>query len=149
MSKILVLQGPNLNLLGQREPAIYGSQSLAALHQAMREHAQRWHYELTFLQSQIEGELINAIQQASAEHYCGIIANFAAYAHTSISLLDACRCIDLPIIEVHLSNVYQREAYRQTLLTAAAASGIITGLGSQGYLLALTALHHLLTNQSE
>ncbi|EBA17834.1 3-dehydroquinate dehydratase [Roseobacter sp. SK209-2-6] len=139
MSSILILNGPNLNLLGTRQPEVYGSETLQMIEKACRDHAQAKGLEVDCLQSNHEGELIDAIHNARGKHQ-GIILNAGAYTHTSIALMDAVFSVELPMIEIHLSNIHAREAFRHTSYIARAALGQICGFGSQGYLLALDAL---------
>lgn len=136
---ILILNGPNLNLLGQREPEIYGRTTLADIEAMCREEAARFGVEVECRQSNGEGELVTWIQQAP-ERFAGLVLNAGAYSHTSIALLDAVRSLSVPLIEVHLSNIYQRESFRQHSYISLAAKGIICGFGSRGYLMALGAL---------
>lgn len=140
MKKILVLHGPNLNLLGSREPAVYGSASLEAINSLLREKALQQDISLICKQSNHEGELIEIIQGAKNEAVDYIIINPAAYTHTSIALRDALLAVSIPFIEVHLSNIYQREAFRQHSYFSDIAQGVIMGFGSKGYLLALEAI---------
>ncbi|MGH6898628.1 MAG: type II 3-dehydroquinate dehydratase [Geminicoccaceae bacterium] len=136
---ILILNGPNLNLLGQREPEIYGRTTLADIEAMCREEAARFGVEVECRQSNGEGELVTWIQQAP-ERFAGLVLNAGAYSHTSIALLDAVRSLSVPLIEMHLSNIYQRESFRQHSYISLAAKGIICGFGSRGYLMALGAL---------
>jgi 3-dehydroquinate dehydratase II len=136
---ILVLNGPNLNLLGTREPSIYGRESLADIEKACQQRAQKLGFGLEFRQSNHEGELIDCIQKARGR-MAGIVINPAGYGHSSVALLDALLACELPIIEVHLSNIFRREAFRRHSYVSEAARGVICGLGSRGYLLALEAL---------
>ncbi len=136
---ILILNGPNLNLLGTREPNIYGRETLATIEAACRDRATALGLETDFRQSNDEGELVAWIQEAPKAH-AGIIINAAAYTHTSVAILDALSAIDLPIIEVHLSNIHRREEFRHHSYVSKAADGMICGLGGQGYELALEAL---------
>jgi 3-dehydroquinate dehydratase II len=136
---ILILNGPNLNLLGQREPEIYGRTTLADIEAMCREEAARLGVEVECRQSNSEGELVTWVQQAP-ERFAGVILNAGAYSHTSIALLDAVRSLSIPLIEVHLSNIYQRESFRQHSYISLAAKGVICGFGSRGYLMALGAL---------
>lgn len=136
---ILVLHGPNLNLLGTREVSIYGVQTLGQINQSLLARAKEYQMRLEILQSNHEGELIDAIHQAR-DWASGIIINPAAYTHTSVALRDALAAAELPTIEVHLSNVHARESFRHKSLTAPVVWGQIVGLGSLGYLLALDAL---------
>ncbi len=137
--KFLVLHGPNLNLLGTREPGIYGSQTLADINASLLELSIDLGCELSFFQSNTEGELIDAIQ-AAAQGCRGIVLNPAAYTHTSIAIRDALSSVGLPCVEVHLSNIHSRESFRHTSLIAPVAIGQICGFGSDSYLLALRAL---------
>lgn len=137
--KILVLNGPNLNLLGVREPAVYGRQDYAALLDAVHAEAAALGAEVDVLQSNIEGELVTWIQQALGV-YDGILINPAAYTHTSVALLDALKAVALPAVEVHLSNIHAREAFRAHSYTATACVGQVLGFGLQSYALGLRAL---------
>lgn len=139
MLRILVLHGPNLNLLGTREQSIYGTQSLDSLDSALAKLADDLAMEVDIRQSNVEGELVNWIQE-SATGYDGIIINPAAYTHTSIAIRDAIAAVGLPTIEVHLSNIHQREPFRHHSHIAAVALGQIAGFGPSGYLLALRGL---------
>ncbi len=136
---VLILNGPNLNMLGKREPEIYGSTTLADIEQLCNAHATSIGLDCTFMQSNHEGELVEAIQNATG-HHSGIIINAAAYTHTSVALMDAIKAVGLPCIEVHLSNVFSRESFRHTSYISLAATGVICGLGAKGYVLALDAL---------
>lgn len=137
--RFLVLNGPNLDQLGQREPDIYGRTTLADLEAQIAALAADLGVQVRCLQSNHEGVLIDAIH--AAQHDChGIILNPAGYGHTSVALRDALSCSPLPAVEVHLSNVHRREAFRHHTYTAAAALGVISGLGAHGYQLALRAL---------
>ncbi|MBO6949474.1 MAG: type II 3-dehydroquinate dehydratase [Rhodospirillales bacterium] len=138
-STILILNGPNLNMLGTREPEIYGSETLADVEARCRSRAETLGVEIDFRQSNIEGELVGWIQDARTSA-SGIIINAAAYTHTSVALLDALNTCDMPIVEVHLSNIHQRESFRHKSYIARAADGMICGLGSLGYELALEAV---------
>jgi len=140
---VLVLNGPNLNMLGKREPHIYGRETLADIEMACRAEAARLKLGIEFAQSNHEGVLVDLIQEAR-EKNCGIVINAGAYTHTSVALLDALNSAELPAIEVHISNVYKRESFRHRSYISPAAVGVIAGLGSHGYLLALQALARLL-----
>ncbi len=136
--KILFLNGPNLNLLGQREPGIYGRMSLADIEKKVRERAAQLKVEVEFRQTNSEGELVGWIQQARGA--CDVIVlNAAAYTHTSIALRDAITAVGVPTIEVHLSNIHAREDFRHKSLVAAVCRGQISGFGPNSYLLALEA----------
>lgn len=140
MSKIVyILNGPNLNLLGTREPEIYGSRTLADIDRATTSHAASLGLAADFRQSNHEGVMVDWCQEAR-DKAAGVIINAGAYTHTSIALLDALLTLDQPIIEVHLSNLYQREDFRHHSYISRAATGMICGLGVQGYLLALNAI---------
>jgi 3-dehydroquinate dehydratase-2 len=144
---ILVLHGPNLNLLGQREPGIYGWTSLDDINQLLEEEAQRLQVKISALQSNHEGVLIDAIHNAYGQHQ-GILINPGAYTHTSVAIRDAIAGVALPTVEVHLSNVYRREEFRHHSYIAPVAIGQISGFGPESYRLGLFALvHHLKANQ--
>jgi len=144
MLRILVLHGPNLNLLGTREQSIYGTLSLEALDTTIKKLAKELSVEVKLCQSNNEGELVTWIQDARMG-YDGIIINPAAYTHTSVAIRDAVAAVGLPTVEVHLSNIHQREEFRHRSYLAGVALGQIAGLGPTGYLLALRGLHHHLT----
>lgn len=141
--KVLVLNGPNLNMLGVREPDIYGNTTLADIEEACQKHAESLGLEVEFRQSNIEGELVTWIQDAR-EAADVIVINAGAFTHTSVALLDALSMYDRPIIELHVSNVYAREEFRRRSYISPAASGIICGFGTGGYELALDAAARLL-----
>ncbi len=147
MKRVLVIHGPNLNRLGRREPDIYGSDTLEAIDTEIVQAGKDAGIEVQTFQSNAEGELVDRIQQA-AEEVDGLIINPAAYTHTSVALRDALQMLAIPVIEVHLSNIYRREAFRHHSMTAAAATGQITGLGKDGYLLALEALVRMAAGSS-
>ncbi len=135
MRKILVINGPNLNLLGKRRPEIYGSETLDELNERLKDYAQRHNLELETFQSNSEAEIIDLIQRAA--DISGIIINPGAYTHYSIAIRDAIESISAPVIEVHLSNIYSREDFRKNSVIAPVCKGQITGFGGFGYLLAL------------
>ncbi len=139
MAKILLINGPNLNLLGQREPALYGSTSLADINKTLAAEADAAGHHLESFQSNAEHELLARIHRAGAEDIEFIIINPGAFGHTSIALRDALFGVAIPFIEVHLSNVFAREAFRQHSYLSDVAVGVISGLGAQGYSLALQA----------
>jgi len=145
--RILVLHGPNLNMLGTREPGHYGNQTLAEIMDNMGTLADALGVELSSFQSNHEGALVDRIQQAGSECVDGIVINPAAYTHTSIALRDALLATSLPFIEVHLSNIHQRESFRHHSMLADAAAGVIAGFGPASYLLALRGLNDLLRTQ--
>lgn len=139
---ILVLNGPNLNMLGVRQPELYGRESLDDIGRACAARGKALGLAVDFRQSNHEGELVTWIQQARGRA-AGIVINPAAYGHTSVALLDALLVAELPVIEVHLSNIHRREAFRHQTYVSQAATGVICGLGPQGYLLALDAMANL------
>ena len=142
MAGVLVLNGPNLNMLGTREPAIYGSMSLTEIEERCRERAKLLDLELTFHQSNHEGALVTWIQEARFD-CVGIIINAGAYTHTSVALQDALQLCDEPIIEVHLSNIFAREEFRHHSYISSLAKGMICGFGAHVYILALDAIAEL------
>ena len=137
--RVLVLNGPNLNMLGTREPATYGSQTLADIEKMATDEGAKLGLDVTCRQSNIEGELVTWIQEALGQHDA-IVINPGAYSHTSIAIHDAFRAVNLPVIEVHLSNIYPREPFRHHSYVSPVALGVICGLGATGYKLALHAL---------
>jgi 3-dehydroquinate dehydratase-2 len=144
LTSILVLHGPNLNLLGQREPGIYGSLGLAEINRLLEAEALKFQANLICVQSNHEGVLVDTIHGALGKHQ-GILINAGAYTHTSVALRDAIAGVNLPTVEVHLSNIYRREDFRHHSFIAPVAIGQISGFGVQSYLLGLQALvHHLL-----
>ncbi len=140
--KILFLNGPNLNLVGQREPEIYGHQTLADIEQAVRAKAAKLGAEIDFRQSNLEGELVDWIQQAKGK-FGAIVLNAAAYTHTSLALRDAVSAVGIPTIEVHLSNIHAREEIRHKSMIAPVCRGQILGFGPHSYVLALEAAVNL------
>lgn len=144
--RILLLNGPNLNMLGVREPEIYGRETLDDIRASCLSHAEAAGVEIDFRQSNGETELIAWIQQSSAD---GIVINPAAYTHTSIAIMDALTLTGLPVVEVHLSNIFRREPFRHRSYVSAAARGVICGFGAHGYLLAIDAMARLLERESE
>ena len=139
--KISVLNGPNLNMLGKRDPKQYGTDTLEDIEQLLIDSFPD--HEMTFFQSNLEGELVEAIQSLMNSNFDGVIVNFGGFSHTSVAIRDALELIDIPIVEVHLSNIHAREEFRERTLTGAVADGIITGFGKQSYLLGVHALEML------
>lgn len=137
--KILFLNGPNLNLLGTREPDKYGNQTLKDIENFIKDEASKLNIEIEFYQSNIEGELVNKIQEAKGT-YDGIVMNPAAYTHTSVAIRDAILAVCIPTVEIHLSNIHTREEFRKISLTAPACIGQITGFGANSYKLGLIAI---------
>jgi 3-dehydroquinate dehydratase-2 len=140
---ILILNGPNLNLLGSREPEIYGAETLDSIQARVKSRAGELALKADFRQSNAEHELVGWIQEAR-DTAQGIILNAGAFTHTSVSILDALQAVGLPVIEVHLSNIYRREHFRQRSYISRVAEGTITGFGGEGYVLAIEAMAHLL-----
>ena len=136
MTSIHVLNGPNLNLLGRREPGIYGTATLAEIERDLRAQAEGLGITLTFRQTNHEGELVDWIQEARTSH-AGILINPAAYSHTSVAIRDALSAVGRPIVEVHISNIHRREPFRHHSYFSDVATGVICGLGHQGYDLAV------------
>ncbi len=145
MAKILLLNGPNLNLLGQREPEVYGYETLAEVVRCAQETATGLGHQLEDFQSNAEHELVDRIHQASQEGVAMIIFNPGAFTHTSIALRDALLGVAIPFIELHLSNVFAREDFRQHSFLTDIAAGVISGLGAKGYALAVEAVHDKLS----
>jgi 3-dehydroquinate dehydratase-2 len=145
MQSILILHGPNLNLLGGREPDIYGQISLAEIDSRLVQQGNELGFEIRTFQSNSEGELINALHEAR-RWAAGVIFNPGGYTHTSVALRDAIAAIDIPVVEVHLSNIFAREEFRRNSLIAPVCSGEIAGFGWRSYLLALYALQGLLNS---
>lgn len=143
MHSILVLNGPNLNLLGQRQPEIYGIATLADIEALCVAHGEASNFSVSCIQSNHEGALIDAIHKAKGIHD-GIILNAGAYTHTSIALMDAIVSVELPVVELHLSNIHARESFRHKSYIAPVAVGQICGFGAHGYVLALDALSNVL-----
>ncbi|MBV9717966.1 MAG: type II 3-dehydroquinate dehydratase [Candidatus Eremiobacteraeota bacterium] len=140
--RVLVLHGPNLNLLGEREPEIYGTQTLAQLNDAIAAAAEELGLEIRCEQYNAEGAIVDALQVARTT-YSGVVINPGAYAHYSYAIADAIAAIGIPTIEVHLSNVAAREPFRRVSVTASACRGVVSGLGATGYALALRALRDM------
>ena len=143
MKKIIILNGPNLNLLGEREKSQYGSSTLADIQNNCEDFAKKNDVKLSFFQSNIEGELVNQIQD-SRNKQNGLIINAGGYTHSSVAIHDALKIIKIPIIELHISNIYNREEFRHKSLISKVAQGIICGFGVDGYLMALEAMKKIL-----
>ena len=141
--KILIINGPNLNLLGDREKSKYGNDTLETVRKKCESHSKSIQVEIKFEQSNIEGEIVTIIQKAKGI-FDGIIINAAGYTHTSVAILDALLAIKLPVIEVHITNIYNREEFRSKSLISKAAKGIICGFGVNGYIMALDSMKELL-----
>lgn len=146
--KILILNGPNLNMLGTRQPEVYGRETLADVEESCRRHGRSRGLDVDCRQSNSEGELVTWIQEARNSHD-GIIINPGAYSHTSIAIMDAFLAVGLPLIEVHLSNIHRREPFRHHSYVSKVADAMICGLGSQGYLMALDAMARRLNAEQE
>ena len=144
--KILVIHGPNLQLLGVREPEIYGRAGLAEINRGLNEVSTTLGCDLDFFQSNHEGDIVDRIALALADGVDGIVINPAAYTHTSVAILDAIKAVNIPTVEVHLSNVSAREEFRNVSMTAAACIGVIAGFGAYSYELALRGLIRKLIN---
>jgi len=146
MTKILVIHGPNLHLLGKREPQVYGKFTLAEINKRLKDLAKREKIELEFFQSNHEGEIVDTIGSAKKK-FAAILINPAAYTHTSVAIRDAIAAIELPTVEVHLSNIYAREEFRRTSLIAPVAKGQVSGFGIDSYLLGLQATIKLIKSR--
>ena len=143
--RILIINGPNLNLLGEREQSQYGSITFDDLKKICLEQAKKLNINLDFLQSNVEGEIVNIVQ--NARNKCdGIIINAAGFTHTSVAIRDALDIFKKPIIELHISNIYKREEFRHKSMISGVATGVICGLGANGYILAINAMQELLEN---
>lgn len=138
--KILVIQGPNLNILGHRDPRIYGPMTLEQIHNNMTEFAKQHNSHIDFFQTNFEGEIIDKIQECIGGEYQGVIINPGAYSHTSIAIADAIVSCGVPVVEVHLSNIFARERFRHKSYTAGVSGGVICGFGAFGYHLALISI---------
>ncbi|MCX5698474.1 MAG: type II 3-dehydroquinate dehydratase [Candidatus Omnitrophica bacterium] len=144
MKKILVIHGPNLNLLGKREPGVYGKTTLPQINSVLKALAAKLKVKLTIKQSNVEGEIVDFIQGAENK-FDGILINPAAYTHTSVAIRDAIAVLDIKVVEVHLSNIYSREEFRHKSLISPVASGTILGFGAKSYTLGLAALLDLIS----
>lgn len=147
MAQLLLINGPNLNLLGTREPGVYGATTLPEIEADLSRRAADLGHSLACYQNNHEGQLVDRVQQARNEGVAFMIVNAGAYTHTSVALRDALAAVAIPFIEVHISNVYAREAFRHHSHLSAIAAGVIVGCGPMGYGLALQAAHHKLTGK--
>ena len=145
--KILVINGPNLNLLGTREKDKYGETSLKDIEKKCIEYSKKIDLEIDFKQSNVEGEIVNYIQNSKDKHQ-GIIINAGGYTHTSVAILDALLAVKKPTIELHITNIYKREDFRHKSLISKAANGIICGLGVDGYIMAIDGIKKIITNEN-
>ena len=139
MKKIIILNGPNLNLLGEREKNQYGNFTLQDIEKKCKDYAIKKDFSLTMFQSNIEGEMVEKIQESRNKHN-GLIINAGGYTHTSVAIHDALKILKIPIIELHISNIYNREEFRHKSLISKVAKGVICGFGDQGYIMALDAM---------
>ena len=146
-NKIIIINGPNLNLLGEREQSQYGSETFEKLKEKCLKKSEEIGLEINFIQSNLEGEIVNIIQEARKK-YNGMIINAAGFTHTSVSIRDALSLFKKPIIELHISNIYKREEFRHKSLISDIVTGGIFGLGSNGYILAIIAMQKLLKNEN-
>ena len=145
MKKILIVNGPNLNLLGNREEGIYGNETLDDIKNKCDDKANKLNIEIEFYQSNNEGDIINKLHEVE-KFFDGLIINPAAYTHSSIAILDSLRAIKKPKIEIHLSNIYSREDYRKKSITSEGVDGLICGFGENSYILGIEAIHKLIYN---
>ena len=146
-NKIIIINGPNLNLLGEREQSQYGSTTFEELKEICLNKSKELGLEAEFYQSNVEGKIVDIIQD-SRENFDGIIINAAAFTHTSVAIRDALSIFKKPIIELHISNIYKREDFRHKSLISAVVTGIICGLGINGYILAINSMHEILKNEN-
>ena len=145
MNNIIIINGPNLNLLGEREQSQYGSITFDQLKKNCLEKANELNISLDFVQSNVEGEIVTLIQEAR-KNYEGLIINAAGFTHTSVAIRDALDIFKKPSIELHISNIYKREEFRHKSMISAVVNGVVCGLGANGYILAINAMHELLKN---
>ena len=146
-NKIIIINGPNLNLLGEREQSQYGSDTFEELKEKCLKKSKEIGLEINFTQSNLEGEIVNIIQEARKE-YTGMIINAAGFTHTSVAIRDALSLFKKPIIELHISNIYKREEFRQKSLISDIATGGIFGLGTEGYILAIISIQKIIENEN-
>ena len=147
MNKIIILNGPNLNLLGERETNQYGNFTLKDIQKKCNEFARQNNIKLSLFQSNIEGELVEEIQNSRTNHN-GLIINAGGYTHTSVAIHDALKILKIPIIELHISNIYNREEFRHKSLISKVAKGVICGFGADGYIMSLKAMNKFLDNEN-
>ena len=147
MKKIIILNGPNLNLLGEREINQYGSSALKDIEKSCNDYSKQNNIKLSFFQSNIEGELVDQIQ-SSRNNQDGLIINAGGYTHTSVAIHDALEILKIPIIELHISNIYNREEFRHKSLISKVAKGVICGFGADGYVMSLNAMNKFLKNEN-
>ena len=147
MNKIIILNGPNLNLLGERETNQYGNFTLKDIQKKCNEFASQNNIKLSLFQSNIEGELVDEIQNSRTNHN-GLIINAGGYTHTSVAIHDALKILKIPIIELHISNIYNREEFRHKSLISKVAKGVICGFGADGYIMSLKAMNKFLDNEN-
>lgn len=145
---LYILNGPNLNLLGTREPEVYGKATLADIEQLCRDAAKKHGFEIVFRQTNVEGELVNWLHEARTRA-AGVVLNAGAYTHTSIAIHDALKATTMPVVEVHLSNPFARESFRHHSYISSVAQGVICGFGAQGYVFAIDALAGVLANTKD
>jgi len=146
MDKIIILNGPNLNLLGEREKEKYGNVTLKDIENNCNEFAKKNNIDLTLFQSNIEGDLVDKIQEARKEHD-GLIINAGGYTHTSVAIHDALKVLKVPIIELHITNIYNREEFRHKSMISKLATSVLCGFGTDGYIMALQAMKNYLKNE--
>ena len=147
MQKIIILNGPNLNLLGEREKEKYGNVTLKDIENNCKEFAKKNNIVITFFQSNVEGELVETIQKARNE-FDGVIINAGGYTHTSVAIHDALKILKIPIIELHITNIYNREEFRHKSLISKVATGVLCGFGVDGYITALKSMKNFLKNEN-
>jgi 3-dehydroquinate dehydratase-2 len=145
--KIQIINGPNINLLGKREPDIYGNLTMDSMNKDLENYAKDKNIKIDFYQSNVEGELVNKIQECS--NVDGLIINAAAFTHTSVAILDAIKTLSIPVIEVHISNIYKREEFRHKSLISQAVNGVICGFGVNSYKLGINALENIFKNENK
>ena len=144
--KIQIINGPNLNLLGKREPEIYGKMTLEDINTKIQDFCVKRKISVDFFQSNIEGEIVNEIQKLNNQKASGLIINAAAFTHTSVAILDALNILKIPKIEIHMSNIYKREEFRQKSLISQSVDGIICGFGFESYIYAVNAIDKIIKN---